>query len=433
MKWFKDLLITQPFNVTQIPLNEMRKWTFHPDSGNIIHESGKFFTIHGLHIETNFGSVPSWEQPIINQNEVGILGIIKKNFNGVDKFLLQAKAEPGNIYPFQLSPTVQATKSNYTQVHKGNPTPYLHYFINSTPNKTLHDQLQVEQGGRFFKKRNRNMVVEVEDTLIENILYKWFSLNEISEAITVDDLINMDCRSVLFSLLEEHKIDNPLMTEDQILNFLTWAKFTYKLQSTPISLNKTKKWSKNEWEISSDSDLFYSIMAIRVDASREVQCWDQPILKDEDLGIIGLITTIINDTPHFLIQCRAELGYIDTICFAPTIQYSKFEKRLESGWSSPNYMEIFINDSYGKIIYDTIHSEEGGRFYHFRGRYIVKEIENYTDINVENNYQWVSYNQLLKFTKFGLSDIALRSLITCLELSKLNKKNKSYDKSMGLY
>src|SRR5690349_14894378 len=68
-------------------------------------------------------------QPIINQPEVGILGILAKEFDGVPHFLMQAKVEPGNPRPLMLSPTVQATRSNYTQVHKGAQVKYLEYFV----------------------------------------------------------------------------------------------------------------------------------------------------------------------------------------------------------------------------------------------------------------------------------------------------------------
>jgi len=76
-----------------------------------------------------------------------------KKINGILYFLMQAKIEPGNINAVQLSPTLQATKSNYTQVHKGNVPLYLSYFLEERKDVTiLLDQLQSEQGARFLKK-----------------------------------------------------------------------------------------------------------------------------------------------------------------------------------------------------------------------------------------------------------------------------------------
>ena len=79
---------------------------------------------------------------------------------------MQAKIEPGNINVVQLSPTLQATKSNYTQVHQGNAPFYLDYFLSERKDVTvLLDQLQSEQGARFLKKRNRNMIVEINSEI----------------------------------------------------------------------------------------------------------------------------------------------------------------------------------------------------------------------------------------------------------------------------
>ena len=121
---------------------------------------GKFFSIEGVDINTNFGVKANWQQPIIHQPEIGILGIITKKINGVLHFLLQAKIEPGNINFVQLSPTLQATKSNYSQVHGGNKPAYLEYFTGSLNVKTvvLIDQLQSEQGARFLMKRKNYKV-----------------------------------------------------------------------------------------------------------------------------------------------------------------------------------------------------------------------------------------------------------------------------------
>ena len=49
------------------------------------------------------------------------MGIIK-NVN-TNKYLLQAKVEPGNINKIQISPTVQATRSNYLRIHGGKTIP----------------------------------------------------------------------------------------------------------------------------------------------------------------------------------------------------------------------------------------------------------------------------------------------------------------------
>ena len=56
-------------NVEQIPFCELRCWHSEED-GSIRHDSGKFFSIVGIDVKTDYGTNNHWRQPIINQPEV---------------------------------------------------------------------------------------------------------------------------------------------------------------------------------------------------------------------------------------------------------------------------------------------------------------------------------------------------------------------------
>ena len=104
--------------VERIPFAEMKKWHSEED-GSIRHDSGRFFSIVGIDVQTDYGNNHHWRQPIILQPEVGYLGILTKEIDGVLYCLMQAKIEPGNVNCVQISPTLQATKSNYCRIHEG--------------------------------------------------------------------------------------------------------------------------------------------------------------------------------------------------------------------------------------------------------------------------------------------------------------------------
>ncbi len=198
-QWLAKLNETTLFENTIIPFSEMKNWYFD-DGQNIRHESGKFFSIEGINVRViSDHETKEWKQPIINQPEVGILGIICQKRYGILYFLLQAKIEPGNVNKIQMSPTVQATRSNFTQVHGGKKPPYLEYFINIDQNKIIVDQLQSEQGARFLKKRNRNMIIEIDENDSIELLdhYCWLTLGQIKRLLRQDNIINMDTRTVL--------------------------------------------------------------------------------------------------------------------------------------------------------------------------------------------------------------------------------------------
>ena len=198
--WLSDQNGDVEVNVSPCPLKDIDGWVFDEVKGLIRHVSDKFFTIEGIKVNSNCLVKEEWQQPIIVQPEIGFLGIITKEFNGVLHFLLQAKIEPGNINYVQLSPTLQATRSNYTQVHKGREPLYLDYFRNAKSEQILVDQLQSEQGGRFLRKRNRNIIIKIDEDIGPQEQFIWLTLGQIKQLMQLDNLVNMDTRSVIFLL-----------------------------------------------------------------------------------------------------------------------------------------------------------------------------------------------------------------------------------------
>ena len=202
-------------NVNKISFQDLDHWFLDEKKGVLKHKSCQFFTIEGIHVKTNWGKVSEWEQPIINQPEIGYLGIITKEINGVLYFLLQAKVEPGNVNNVQLSPTLQATKSNYTQVHKGVKPRYLEYFQTAKKEQIILDQLQSEQGGRFLRKRNRNIIIKIEEDIEVHEDFIWLTLGQIKKLIQKDNLVNMDTRTVISGIPFEFSDDLEILYENQ--------------------------------------------------------------------------------------------------------------------------------------------------------------------------------------------------------------------------
>ncbi len=197
--WLQEQNDKLQFNCTLIELEKIRDWYF--DEGkNLRHASGKFFSIEGIKVKVSTESgTKEWNQPVINQPEIGILGIICQKHSGILYFLMQAKMEPGNVNKIQMSPTLQATRSNFTQVHGGKKPPYLEYFQSLDDKKIIVDQLQSEQGARFLKKRNRNMIIEIRPDEKVDVLdnYCWLTLGQLKVLLEKDNIVNMDARTVL--------------------------------------------------------------------------------------------------------------------------------------------------------------------------------------------------------------------------------------------
>ena len=350
LSWMKSQNEEVVSNIMQIPISELRGWSYRDD--RIRHNSGKFFSIDGIHIRTNYRNTPEWDQPIINQPEIGFLGFIVKKFNGVLHFLLQAKIEPGNLNIVQLSPTLQATRSNYTRVHGGKAPTYLEYFNGEKDVLILVDQLQSEQGARFLHKRNRNIIVEVgEDEDLEvKEGYIWASLGQIKELLRYPNVVNMDSRTVIscinFGSYSEHSLrlldavkrmngihsskpdsflysvlsgDNHLNELQDIIQWITSLKFKYELDVTPIGISEMQNWIYDGNTIHHESGKYFDVMGCRVEiGNREVVSWDQPMVRSAQEGLMGFIVKKINGIYHFLVQAKLESGNFDIVEMAPT-------------------------------------------------------------------------------------------------------------------
>jgi dTDP-4-dehydro-6-deoxy-alpha-D-glucopyranose 2,3-dehydratase len=442
--WFDSRKKANVFSVERIPLEGLRGWSFNEGSGDLVHDSGGFFRIIGLKVETNFGPKPVWEQPIIDQPEIGILGILTKVKNGIRYFLMQAKMEPGNVNLVQLSPTVQATRSNYTLVHCGKTPQYLDYFLDKAKAKTLIDELQSEQGGRFLRKRNRNMIVEVEDAPVHED-FIWLTLGQIKRLLRIDHLVNMDARSVLScipagqsgrtDLLDRYRSDcgeksafglgllesmietaPPLFETDEIVSWLTNMKTQYKLFATPMPLNAISEWKRKDGQIGHESGRYFSVMAASVEAgNREVTAWSQPFLAGTGTGLVAFIIQRKQGVFHMLIQAKVEPGHLDVIQLAPTVSCSEPEKCLSEP-NAPPFLEQILNVDKESVRYDTVQSEEGGRFYHFINRCMVVELDETETMDVPFNYTWMTLRQMKDFMRMSAFNIEARNLLTCVSL-----------------
>jgi oxidase EvaA len=447
LSWMKKQNDEVASNIRIIPLSELNGWAYRND--RIRHNSGKFFSIDGIHIKTNYLNTPEWDQPIINQPEIGFLGFIVKKFNGILHFLMQAKIEPGNLNVVQLSPTLQATRSNYTRVHGGKSPTYLEYFNGEKDVTILVDQLQSEQGARFLHKRNRNIIVEVDEDQDIDVApgYIWASLGQIKELLRYPNVINMDSRTVISCIkfgsyteqtlklltsiknmagLDSEKpdsylysvlsADNHLHDLQDIIQWITALKFKYELDVTPIGISDMKQWIFDGNTIHHVDHKYFDVIGCRVEiGNREVVSWDQPMVRSAQEGIMGFIVKKINGIYHFLVQAKLESGNFDIVELAPTVQcLTGNYKKGKNEYTIP-YIEQIVNAPQNSIWYSSYQSEEGGRFYQEQNLNIIVEVGDEFPIKVEENYCWMTLNQIISFVTYNnYLNIAARSLLSAI-------------------
>ena len=418
--WIQERNRQVGVSVEPIPFRDMEGWRLDED-GNLRHVSGRFFSVQGIHVETDYGLVHTWDQPIIVQPEIGYLGILAKEFNGVLHFLMQAKIEPGNVNCVQISPTLS----------------YLEYFAQARPESILLDQLQSEQGARFLRKRNRNIIVKVEDDLEVLPDFRWMTIGQIKEFMHRDNLVNMDTRTVLSGIdytdyitpesdlsglssfgrdmLASARAENGLFPMKQILSWLSGLKSRYDLFVSNKPMDKLSGWHRTDTEIANDEGKFFRVIGVRVNISnREVTSWCQPLVQPLQQGICAFIIKKIDGVYHFLVQAKLECGNYDVLELAPTVQC--LTGNVFKSTQKPPFTEYVLNAAPGQIRYDVLQSEEGGRFFREQNRNMIVEAGEDFPRELPDHYIWMTLSQINQFLRFNnYLNIQARSILSAIK------------------
>ncbi|MCM1253113.1 MAG: NDP-hexose 2,3-dehydratase family protein [Clostridium sp.] len=431
LSWLEERKKNLEVRLDRISLNECEPWYYDTERGAIRNTKGTFFQIIGIRHTKGNGEVT--EQPIILQEEIGFLGIICCKIKDVWHYLMQAKIEPGNVNRVQLSPTLQATKSNFTRQHGGASPAFLEYFLDMPARNVLVDQIQSEQSSRFLGKRNRNVILTVDEQLEEPVTHRWMTLTQIKELMRYDNLVNMDTRTVLscipYVLLGmdgDVPFKNKLyfqrtagsldrQTIVNLYNRINNYKMFEKGKVERVPLFGLKNWKMEDDEFHNiDGYSFKVVFCNIVIEGREVNKWRQPLFAATGIATFGLICCDDDGILKFLVKIKPEIGCFDGVEIGPTIQ-------AEAGVSEPDdcVSSLFWEkvQKKEKILADVLLSEEGGRFYQEQNRNIIIRIKKEELPEVLPGYVWSDYGTLNILTQINnCLNIQLRNLLSILEI-----------------
>ncbi len=425
LSWVEERNRTVHVSIRKSRLEDSDAWYYNDAEGYIENRNKSFFRITGMQKLID-GCVVA-EQPMIIQPEIGFLGILCHRFNGEMHCLMQAKIEPGNINHIQISPTIQATMSNFTQKHNGDKPPYLDYFLHAADHRIVVDQIQSEQSSRFYRKRNRNIVVEVEEDVPVLPSHRWMTVGQIKELMHYDNLVNMDTRTVLSCLpLSEYadKLTDPALRRSAmggassvlpavyqfINNYKMFDESSYRF----VPLYDLKSWHMKNGEFVCDHLYSFKVVFCDIEIEgREVRHWSQPLFEAVGAATFGLVTAVIDGKMLFLVRAMPEAGCFDKLELGPTVQ-------REATWAGPGNAVDELFDRYlaekRGVRFDTFLSEEGGRFYHEQNRNVVLSIDGSELPELPAGYFWLDYKTLNELVQINnCLNIQLRNLLSALE------------------
>ncbi len=409
IRWFDYQKKINELKIKQINLKKIDKWKINIDK--IYHNSKKFFKIVGIEVKSNFFK-KNWDQPIIIQNEIGILGIIKNN--KTQKYLLQAKVEPGNINKLQLAPSVQATESNFKGIHGGKKVPYINFFLKLRNKKIYH---QSEQGFRYLNKFNSNILFITNRIIKKKPNFFWFSKNEIKKLINMKNIINMDTLSIFSTVINRKRSElYSVNTKKQISNWFKRNDKKYFIQVKKVSLHLLKDWFYKKGSIFHKNKKHFSVIGIDIKTTkRENNKWSQPIIKGKKIAFAGFIIKKFNNQDHYLCRYILKPGLRKSVvsCTVNTSDLINYKTNNNLSNLQKSYMKRYFLDNKTNIIYDNILSEEGGRFFRCQIRYMIVEIESNVLNKIPNNLIWLSHNQIVDLIKKKRLDIESRLLFAC--------------------
>ena len=411
-KWISNQKIKNKMTISKINIVDIVNWKIN--SKKIFNENRSFFSI--IPFKFINSKKLAWFQPLIIQKEVGILGILKKIYKSNDYYLLQAKVEPGNINGIQLSPTVQATKSNYLRKHGGKKTNYLDFFIKKKKQLKIISNLKLsEQGTRYFDKSNKNILIDIKNIKIKKFQnYIWVTKKNLDFLLNKKNLLNMDTISVLSSSIKKNNIDNSINKKSIILNNLTDFEKKFTIKKKIVTFNDLYNWKIFKNKISDTKNKFFSILFLKIKTnSREVNEWSQPIISDHHISFNGFLTIKENNTIHYLLQATLEPGFLHPK-FTSTISIKNYNSKKNN--SKINFFNFFKKK---KKIINFINSDEGGRFYKNETHNSICLLNLKDKPVLKKNFIWASHNQVVDLINKNLLSIEARNLFASFNIDKI--------------
>ena len=398
---------------TRVPLSEVRQWETSELSPAYSHSSGMFFSVVGVTHGFD-GDERSTASAMIDQPEVGLLGLAVARSSLGLLALVQAKAEPGTIHGCQISPTVQATRSNQLRAHGGKPVLFLELF--RAPRVILLDTVQSEHGSVFWQKRNQSMIVEVP--YFEPPLgFRWVEISDLIRQLSVGNLIHSDLRTILALGPFWQSLNAPTLVAeaDRIQKWLGNHRSRIAFSATRVPLSDLMGWRRQQYKLHRIDGSSHEVIGVRVDAvGREVDFWDQLMVKPKAVGLVVLAVRVREGALQALFRVCVEPGIRDFVEIGPTVQVSGGDQPSDKMQSqlvralAPATGKI----SRGQSLYDIFQADEGGRFFQSAVRYVLVNC----DISPPSEeYRWCDVKTLISIARSGnLLNIQARDALACL-------------------
>lgn len=401
----------QGFVIEPITLAGMPTWQVR--DGALSHTSGGFFSIAGVEFKDPQGG-PTRQGIYLYQPQSALTGLLSCKIGGQRHYLLQARAEPGNLGQAQYGPTVQSTPANYLRAHGGRATPYIDFFTRFQSGlRVLHDSMQLDLGERYLFKSKRLIIAECAADIALEPGFIWCPAALVNEAVAQSAFLNTDLRSLLAlcdwdapeagalrpaSTAVAASLRLPVRAERlaQVQALLQGRITAYRFRD----LKQLDNWSVSEHGLRErEPRQGFEIGYYQVQARwREVSAWQQPLINSGSEGQASLLCRLQDGALEVLVRVATETGLQTGKGLLPT--YLRYP-------GAP----VTQTPPTGQVLLQTTDSDEGGRFYRDASRY---ELRMNPDASLADGV-WLRVSELKQLlANSNLCTIQLRCLSSLL-------------------
>ena len=181
-----------------------------------------------------------------------------------------------------------------------------------------------------------------------------------------------------------------------------------------MSLTALKSWRITDNEIVHKQNYPFKVIFCEIEIEgREVVKWDQPLFEAVGMAVFGLLRYQVEGIWYFVVKAIPEVGCFDKIELGPTVQQEAGAEEKEKDSMQDLFWQRY-QERQG-VIFDTILSEEGGRFYHEQNHNVIIDVNKEEVGELPMGYFAVDYRTLNGLTQINnCLNIQLRNLLSVL-------------------
>ena len=343
--------------------------------GFLQHSSGGFFSVVGV-----AGVDGAHGKLMLYQPQGAVNGLLISRSGRKDRYLLQARAEPGNIGEVQFGPSLQSTPANFLKFHGGKTSDYFPHFLEQgLPVALIKETTQLDLGGLYVGKTKRVIIQETREDFEPNPSFYWLEGDAIRDEILQSFTFNTDMRALLAVADWSPEPDRSGLTpvSREIRSSLAAPRRSDVLGSVIADLSSPRVrdlgflplTQMKNWQIAEDGIReiepsqgiqvkFHQVEAI----NREVSRWVQPLIAAHCDGTCILVCRERAGFVEFLVRPVSEIGLAGGRALGPSwLSYPGVQVQ------PPRWLERSLDDVWA----ETMESDEGGRFYRHASRFAV--------------------------------------------------------------